>query len=276
MSAISADGMQDADGRQYHIGLAPGEVAPRVLLVGDPQRAARVAQRFDSVRVERTCREYTSFTGEQRGLEITVMGTGIGADNTEIAVQELLHCVERPVLLRVGSSGGLRPEVKIGELVVSTGAVRLESTSLGFVDAGYPAVAHHEVVLACLSAAERLGQPYHVGLTATAAGFYGWQGRTDQPIPSKHAGLPAELGERGVLNMEMEASALLTLGSLAGARAGCLCAVFGNRFENRFAGHEEKDAAEARAIDTGLMALHVLAEMDAAAGDGRFHLRAPG
>ncbi|GJM21316.1 MAG: uridine phosphorylase [Planctomycetota bacterium] len=274
MSNISADGMQDAEGRQYHIGLAPGEVAPMVMMVGDPHRATRVSKRFDSVRVERSCREYTSYTGTHEGLELTVLGTGIGSDNTEIAVQELLHCVEKPTLLRVGSSGGLREEAKIGHVVVSTGAVRLESTSLGFVQEGYPAVAHHEVVLAAITAAERAGHPYHVGLTATAAGFYGWQGRTDQPIKSRHAGLPAELGERNVLNMEMEASTLLTMGTLAGIRAGCVCAVFGNRFENRFAEHDEKYAAEARAIDIGLGALHVLAEMDAAAGGGRFHLPA--
>lgn len=272
MSSSSADRVQDAEGRQYHIGLARGEIEKNVLLVGDPSRAQRISERFDEVRLSRSAREYVTYTGTHQGLPITVMGTGIGADNTEIAVQELLQCVDSPTLLRVGSSGALQPQMELGDLVVTTGAVRLESTSLGFVEQGYPAVAHHEVVLAAITAAERCGHRYHTGLTATAAGFYGWQGRTDQVVKSRHAGLPGRLAEQGVLNMEMEASALLTLGSLAGIRAGCVCAIFAHRPRNLFVSGDEKYAAEARAIDVGLEALHVLEEMRVACDGGPFHL----
>lgn len=275
MPRSTADKVQDADGRQYHIGLAPGEVADRILLVGDPDRVEKIAARMDSVRLRKSCREYVTATGTYHGRELTVMGTGIGCDNTEIAVMELLQCVSAPTFIRVGSCGSLQPDLDIGGLAITTGAVRLESTSLAFVDESYPAVAHHEVVLALVSAAEELGASYKAGLTATASGFYGWQCRQDGAIPPKRTDIPERLGKQGVVNMEMEASTLLTLASLAGLRAAAVCAVFANRTENRFIGPEEKAAAEGRAIDVGLRALDYLAAMDAQPGSGSFHLAPP-
>jgi len=269
----SADRVQDAEGRQYHVGLAPGEVAPWILLVGDPARAARLAeQRMGAVRVERRHREFVTFTGTIGEREVTVMGTGIGCDNTEIAVMELLQCERRPTFLRVGSCGGLQPGMEIGDLVVTTGAMRLESTSLGFVDEAYPAVAHHEVVLALVSSARRQGARCHTGITATASGFYGWQGRRGQIVEPRFPDLPERLGRMGVANFEMEASTLLTLASLAGCRAGAVCTVFANRPENRFIDPERKAEAEDRAVAVGLDAFEVLARMDAKAGGGPFHL----
>jgi len=267
MSYESAERLRDGDGRQYHIGVAPGEVAQRIILVGDPDRAGRVANHFDSVRVERHCREYVTFTGPLGGREVTVMGTGIGCDNTEIAVLELLQCVEQPTFIRVGSSGALQPHVEIGDLVVSTGAVRLESTSLAFVEEGYPAVAHHEVVLALVSAAKQTGATHHAGLTASAAGFYGWQGRKGLAVEPRFPDMPERLAKQGVVNMEMETSTLLTLATAAGLRAGAVCAVFANRPANRFIGPDEKAAAEARAIAAGLGAFDQLDAMDTARGD---------
>lgn len=88
----SSEQPQTADGRQYHIGLAPGEVAEHILLVGDPDRARRVASRFDDVEFERSSREYVSLTGTHKGLRVTVMGTGMSTANTEIAVIELCQC----------------------------------------------------------------------------------------------------------------------------------------------------------------------------------------
>lgn len=269
----SAERVQDEAGRQYHIGLAPGEVAPWVILVGDPGRVEAVAAHFDERRFEQQNREYTSVTGMCRGREITVLGTGIGCDNTEIAVVELLECRRDLTLLRIGSCGALQPEIAIGDVVISTGAVRLESTSLGFVDEGYPAVAHHEVVLAAISGAEAEGVPYHTGLTACASGFYGWQGRRGQLIEPRDPDLPERLGRWRVANFEMETSTLFTLATLAGIRAGAACAVFANRPANRFIDPDAKAEAEAAAIRCGLAAIDTLAHMDATAAGKPFHIR---
>lgn len=263
----SADRPTGKGGREYHVGVRKGDVAPTILLVGDPARAARVAARFDEVRrgpIEN--REYVTITGAYRGRPVTVCATGMGCDNTEIAVVELLNCVGRADFLRIGSCGALRPETRVGDLIVSTGALRLEATTLGFVRPEYPAVAHHEMTLALLSSAARLGVRHRAGLTATTAGFYGWQAREGGPFAPRDPGLDRELGRLGVENFEMEASALFVLASLRGLRAGCVCATFANRPKGVFIADAAKAAAEERAIDVGLGALDVLAEMDARRG----------
>lgn len=272
MAYESAERVQDEEGRQYHIDLAPGEVGPWVLLVGDPGRVAAVTRHLTDIRVERQNREYVSATGTYNGLEVTVLGTGIGCDNTEIAVMELLNCRREMTLIRVGSCGALQPEIGIGELVISTGAVRLESTSLGFVDPGYPAVAHHEVVLGLVSAAAAENLPHHVGLTASASGFYGWQGRKDQVIAPRDPELPDRLAKWRVANFEMETSTLFTMASLAGIRAGAVCAAFANRPANQFIEPDGKKPAEARAVLCGLRALEFLATMDSRAAGKPFSL----
>ena len=95
----SAERIQDSEGRQYHIGLAPGEVEQRILTCGDPARAKRISERFDTVRISRIQREFTTFTGTFEGVPVTVMATGIGCDNTEIAVIELCQIVEEAIAL---------------------------------------------------------------------------------------------------------------------------------------------------------------------------------
>jgi uridine phosphorylase len=258
-----AERILDSDGREYHIGLKQGEVARRILLVGDPARAQRVADRFDFVRLSRQCREFVTHTGELGGREISVMGTGIGCGNMEIAVIELLGCVSDPVFIRVGSSGALQPEIRVGDLVVSTGSVRLESTSLGFVEEGYPAHAHHEATLALVSASAESGGTYHVGVTAAASGFYGLQGRVGNTIPPRFDDVPDRLAKQGVLNFEMETSTLFTLATLARVRAGAVCAVFADRTEGEFISDEVKHRAEDHAISVGLRAFDYVDAMDA-------------
>ncbi|HEU4571522.1 MAG TPA: nucleoside phosphorylase [Candidatus Limnocylindrales bacterium] len=253
--------------RQYHIGLAPGELAEYVLLPGDPDRTARIAERFDSVEREHRHREFASVTGTYRGQRISVVSTGIGTDNVEIVVAEILAITERPTFIRVGSCGSLQPEIGLGELIVTTGAVRLEATTSFFVHDGYPAVADYEAVVALVEAANRLGHRVHVGLTATAPGFFGAQGRPIPQLPIRYPDLAEEMARQRVLNFEMEASALLVLAGLAGHRAGVVCAVYAQRSTGAFVEGEAKDRAEAACIETGLESLRVLAELDRQKGD---------
>ena len=148
-----ADAPRTGD-RQYHIALERGELAEYILLPGDPDRTARISTRLDSIEFERRHREFASVTGTYRGLRISVVSTGIGTDNVEITVAEILAITERPTFIRIGSCGGLQPEMALGDLVVSTGAVRLESTTSYFVHDGYPAVADYEAVVALLEAVD--------------------------------------------------------------------------------------------------------------------------
>ena len=248
--------------RQYHIDLGPGELAEYILLPGDPDRTARIATRFDSIELERRHREFASVTGQYKGLRVSVVSTGIGTDNVEIAVAEILAIAERPTFIRVGSSGGLQPEIGLGDLVITSGAVRLETTTNWFVHDGYPAVADYEAVAALVEAAHRLGHTAHVGITATAPGFFGAQGRPIPQLPIRYPDLAEEMARQRVMNFEMEASALLVLAGLARCRAGAVCAVFAQRSTGDFVTGAAKDAAEAACVETGLESLLILADID--------------
>ncbi|HEY6015011.1 MAG TPA: nucleoside phosphorylase [Candidatus Limnocylindrales bacterium] len=248
--------------RQYHIGLGPGELAEYILLPGDPDRTARIASRFESIELEHRHREFASVTGRYRGRRMSVVSTGIGTDNVEIVVAEILAITERPTFIRVGSCGALQPEMSLGDLAITSGAVRLESTTSFFVHDGYPAVADYEAVVALIEAAERLGHRYHVGVTATAPGFFGAQGRPIPQLPIRYPDLAEEMARQRVMNFEMEASALLVLATLARCRAGVVCAVYASRTTGDFVTGELKDMAEAACVETGLEGLLVLADMD--------------
>jgi uridine phosphorylase len=248
--------------RQYHIGLGPGQLAEYILLPGDPDRPGRIAPRLDSIELEHRHREFSTVTGWYRGERVSIVSTGIGTDNVEIVVAEILAITERPTFIRVGSCGALQPEMELGDLVISTGAVRLETTSAWFVHDGFPAVAHYEAVLALLEAAHGLGHRTHLGLTATAPGFFGAQGRPIPQLPIRYPDLAEDMARQRVMNFEMEASALLVLATLAACRAGVVCAVYAQRSTGRFVDGSQKDEAEAACVETGLESLRILAEMD--------------
>jgi len=213
--------------------------------------------------MEHRNREFASATGIFRGQRMSVVSTGIGTDNVEIVVAEILAITKRPTFIRVGSCGALQPEMGLGDLVITTGAVRLESTTSFFVHDGYPAIADYEAIVALVEAAQALGHRYHVGVTATASGFFGAQGRPIPQLPIRYPDLAEDMARQRVMNFEMEASALLVLATLARCRAGVVCAVYANRTTGEFVEGSAKDAAEAACVETGLEGLLVLAHMDA-------------
>ena len=248
--------------RQYHIGLGPGELAEYILLPGDPDRTPKIAALLDDVEAQHRHREFASATGTYQGQRVSIVSTGIGTDNVEIVVAEILAVTEHPTFVRVGSCGALQPEMMLGDVAITTGAVRLETTTNWFVHEGYPAVADYEAVAALIEAAERLGKRYHVGITATAPGFFGAQGRPIPQLPIRYPDLAEEMARQRVINFEMEASALLVLAGLAGCRAGVVCAVYAQRTTGDFVTETAVDAAERNCVETGLEGLRILAEMD--------------
>jgi len=248
--------------RQYHIDLGPGDLAEYILLPGDQDRTTRIATRLESIERQHRHREFATVTGIYRGLRVSIVSTGIGTDNMEIAVAEILAITERPTFIRVGSCGALQPEMQLGDLVITTGAVRLETTTDWYVRDGYPAVADYEAVCALIEAAHRLGHTYHVGITATAPGFFGAQGRPIPQLPIRYPDFAEEMARQRVMNFEMEASALLVLAGLARCRAGAVCAVFSQRNTGDFVVEAAKDAAEAACVETGLESLRILADID--------------
>lgn len=216
-------------------GLRPGQVAPHVFLCGDPARVPRIAAGWKDAREVRQVREYRIVTGDLDGIPLTAASTGIGAPSTAILVEELAKLGSH-TFIRVGNSGGLAPQLALGELVISTGAVRDDGTSRSYVIPEYPAVADWRVVAALVGAARAAGTPFHAGITWSLDAFYA---RNAIATPGGGMGSMSAGGywtaaqeERiralrtaGVLNCEMEAGILLTLAGLFGLRAGAVCVV---------------------------------------------------
>ncbi len=216
-------------------GLRPGQVAPHVLLCGDPARVDALAQRFTGAEEVCRVREYRVVTGALDGAPLTAASTGIGAPSTAILLEELAK-LGAHTFLRVGNSGGLAADLSVGDLVVTSGAVRDDGTSRSYVSPDYPAVAHHRVVAALEDAAGELGTPVRTGVTWSLDAFYarnavlGPKGELapmsfgDYWTPAQEERIRA-MQAAGVLNCEMESGVLLTLAGLFGLRAGCICVV---------------------------------------------------
>lgn len=257
----SASRPEDSEGRQYHIQAKRGDVSKYVLLPGDPERIPLIARHWDKSWQVARHREYVTYSGYYKGVFISATSTGIGAPATAIAIEELAR-VGADTFIRVGTTGALRKEIGVGEVVISTGAMRLEGTSKHYVPPEYPAVANYEVVLALIGAAESLGVKYHVGLTASSDSFYVGQERPGfgDYLPPFQRGLVSFLREAGVLNFEMEASLIFTLANIYGLRAGAVCAAIANRETEEFVAN----AGVEDAIKVANEAVKVLSEWDEA------------
>ncbi|MEE9409428.1 MAG: nucleoside phosphorylase [Candidatus Heimdallarchaeota archaeon] len=246
------------EGKQYHIECKPGDLKGPVLLPGDPERAKRIASTWDDFKEVAAHRQYYSYTGKFHDVPISVTSTGIGTPACEIAITELLN-IGCDTFIRVGSTGALQPGIELGDLIINTGAIKMEGSSKYYVPESFPAIANYEIVLALIEACENLKYPYHLGIAASSSSFYLGQGRPgfNNYKISKTDVIVPDLQRMGVLNLEMEASHIFTLGQLFGARTGAICAVYANRVTNEFATKGEKEAIEAANY-----AVKILSEMD--------------
>ena len=142
-------------GLQYHLQIRPGDVGRYVILPGDPKRCAKIAKHFENAQLVADSREYITYTGYLDGEKVSVTSTGIGGPSASIALEELVLC-GADTFIRVGTCGGIDLEVKGGDVVVSTGAVRMEGTSREYAPIEYPAVADFEVANALVKACKAL------------------------------------------------------------------------------------------------------------------------
>lgn len=206
--------------RQYHIGIAPGEVSSVALLPGDPFRVPLIAEFLTDVREVAHRREHRTMTGWYKGRHITATSTGMGCPSTAIAVEELVR-VGVTSVIRVGSSAGLQPGVAPGDLLVSEGSFRNDGTTDAYLPKGFPAVPDLALTLALERHATRLaeasGTRSHSGISVSDDAFYA---ETPEWI--------GQLNRMGILNVEMEASALYVVARMRGVRAGMVCACSSN------------------------------------------------
>ena len=227
--------MSTDDPAQPITGLRRGAVGENVFLCGDPARVPRIAKSWSNVREVLNLREYRIAVGERDGVRMAAASTGIGAPSTAILVEELAKIGVRR-MIRVGNSGGLQPELALGDLVITTGAVRDDGTSRSYVLPEFPAVADWAVVAALVGAARARGVRHAVGVTWSLDAFYarnavlGPEGTIETMsfggyrAPELEARL-VQMRAARVQNCEMEGGILLTLGALFGLQTGCICVV---------------------------------------------------
>ncbi|EJO9870701.1 nucleoside phosphorylase [Vibrio vulnificus] len=191
--------------KQPHLCVDETQVAERVIVCGEPDRANRIAALLERAELIAENREYRLFNGEFQGKAITVCSTGIGAPSMIIAVEELKQCGAKYVI-RVGSAGAMQPNIALGELIVAEGAVRDEGGSKAYIDAAYPAYASFSLLKGLDGYLQMQTVPYHMGVVRSHDSFY-----TDDEET-----LCQYWNKKGILGADMETSALFTVGRLRG------------------------------------------------------------
>ena len=171
----------EGSGKQYHTGVGPGDVGEYVIMPGDPKRCAKIAEHFENAKLVADVREYTTYTGTLDGVKVSVTSTGIGGPSAAIAMEELRKC-GADTFLRTGTCGGIDLDVRSGDIVVATGAVRYEHTSREYAPIEFPAVSDLEAAEALLGAARDLGLRVHAGVVQSKDSFYGQHDPDASPV----------------------------------------------------------------------------------------------
>lgn len=214
--------------KQYHIQVAKGEVGRYVILPGDPKRCEKIAGYFDDPVLVADSREYVTYTGTLDGVKVSVTSTGIGGPSAAIAMEELSRC-GADTFLRVGTCGGMQPEIQSGDLVIATGAVRMEGTSKEYAPIEYPAVADLSVTNALVSAAKENAFPYHTGIVQCKDSFYGQHEPETKPVGYELTAKWEAWKRLGCLASEMESAALFIVAGSLRVRAGSVFLVMANQ-----------------------------------------------
>lgn len=246
---------------QFHIQCAPGQVGKYCILPGDPGRCEAIARYFDDPVHVQTNREYTTYTGTLLGEKVSAVSTGIGGPSAAIAMEELcnLGC---HTFVRVGTCGGIKLEVQNDDVVVATGAVRMEGTSREYAPMEWPAVPDFTVTQALVKAAKNLQKPWHAGVVQCKDSFYGQHSPARMPVSYELEQKWEAWKRLGVLASEMESAALFAVAAARGVRCGSVFHVIWNQ-EREKAGLDQKESHDtSAAIQVGIEALKLLIQED--------------
>ena len=215
-------------GLQYHLQIRPGDVGRYVILPGDPKRCEKIAKHFDDAKLVADSREFVTYTGYLDGEKVSVTSTGIGGPSASIAMEELVQC-GADTFIRVGTCGGIDLDVKGGDIVVATGAVRMEGTSKEYAPIEFPAVADFQVVNALAEAAKADGQRFHTGVVHCKDSFYGQLDPDSMPVRGELKSKWQTWLDCGALASEMESAALFVVAAARRVRVGTVLLVLGNQ-----------------------------------------------
>lgn len=252
----------EGSGKQYHTGVGPGDIGEYVILPGDPKRCAKIAAHFDNPVLVADSREYVTYTGTLDGVKVSVTSTGIGGPSAAIAIDELAKCGAH-TFIRVGTCGGMQEEVMGGDIVIATGAVRMEGTSREFAPIEYPAVADFNVTNALVSAAGKIGVRNHVGVVQCKDSFFGQHEPEIMPVSYELENKWQAWIRMGCLASEMESAALFIAGSFLRVRVGSCFLVVANQ-ERAKKGLPNKQAHDTElAISVAVEAIRELIKKEA-------------
>lgn len=251
----------EGSGKLYHIQVAPGEVGRYVILPGDPKRCEKIARHFDDAKLIADNREFTTYTGTLDGVKVSVTSTGIGGPSAAIAMEELKRC-GADTFIRVGTCGGMALDVKGGDLVIATGAIRAEGTSREYAPIEFPAVADFDVVCALTQAAQKLSRHYHTGVVQCKDSFYGQHEPEVKPVSYDLLNKWNAWMKLGTLASEMESAALFIVASALHVRVGTVLLAIANQ-ERAKAGLDNEQVHDTEgAIDTAIEAIRILIARD--------------
>ncbi|SJZ96022.1 uridine phosphorylase [Anaerorhabdus furcosa] len=251
----------EGTGKQYHIGVAKGEVGRYVLLPGDPKRCEKIAKYFDNPVLVADSREYVTYTGELNGVKVSVTSTGIGGPSASIAMEELVAC-GADTFIRVGTCGGMDIDVKGSDVVVAQAAVRFEGTSKEYAPIEYPAVADLQITNALVQAAGKLGQTCHAGVVQCKDAFYGQHRPETLPNSVELLRKWDAWCKLGCKASEMESAALFIVASYLRVRCGSCFLVVANQ-EREKQGLENPQCHDTEiAIKVAIEALRDIIEQD--------------
>ncbi|MFM2483079.1 uridine phosphorylase [Celerinatantimonas sp. YJH-8] len=246
----------------FHLGLNEHDIAGATLAIipGDPARVERIAGQLERSQILARTREFTSARAYLGDVPIIICSTGIGGPSTSIAVEELAQLGIR-TFLRVGTTGAIAPHIQVGDLIITTGSVRLDGASQHFAPLEYPAVADFYATQALVRSAEQLGYQAHVGITASSDTFYPGQERYDTytgRVNARFRGSLKEWQSLGVLNYEMESATLLTMCASSGLKAAMIAGVIVNRAQQEIPDETLMAQTEQRAVTAVIAAARQL------------------
>lgn len=224
--------------KQFHIHCVEGDVGRYVILPGDPGRCEKIAALFDNAHFVAQNREYTIYTGTLLGEKVSVCSTGIGGPSAAIAMEEL-HNIGADTFIRVGTCGGIDLDVRSGDVVVATGAIRYEHTSLEYAPIEFPAVPDLELTNCLVEASRALGYPTHAGVVQCKDSFYGQHSPELSPVSWELKQKWESWKRLGVKASEMESAALFVVAAALHVRCGSCFHVVWNQ-EREAAGLDQK------------------------------------
>ena len=245
------------EGKQYHIALKQGDVGEYVILPGDPKRCEKIAKYFDNPVLVGDNREYTTYTGYLDGTKVSVTSTGIGGASASIAMEELVK-IGAKYFIRVGTCGGMQTDVVGGDLVIATGAIRMEGTSKEYAPIEFPAVANLDIVNALVKASENLGYKSHTGIVQCKDSFYGQHEPETKPVSSELINKWEAWKKLGCLASEMESAALFVVASYLKVKVGSVFLAVANQEREKLGMDNPVVHDTEKAIKTAIEAIKIL------------------